>query len=178
MESLGRTPFIMHICRHDIHELNLKHYDLTLICRQTAKTSLLSGYRSFVPPPRYCRKSACRFSILCVLVLYKRLLTAARNKNRSMMTIRVKTVRHQHVIRMKHENLPILNKVYITVYIISCSKPALFEITAAIFTFECIKNKTPLFRTVMLYQYCTRLYDILPLGFVRHSVGYIVKNPE
>ena len=27
----------------------------------------------------------------------------------------------------------------------------------------------------MLYQYCTRLYDILPLGFVRHSVGYIVK---
>lgn len=125
MESLGRTPFIMHICRHDIHELNLKHYDLTLICRQTAKTSLLSGYRSFVPPPRYCRKSACRFSILCVLVLYKRLLTAARNKNRSMMTIRVKTVRHQHVIRMKHENLPILNKVYITVYIISCSKPAL-----------------------------------------------------
>ena len=41
------------------------------------------------------------------------------------MTIRIKTVRHQHVIRMKHENLPLLNKVYITAYIISCSKPAL-----------------------------------------------------
>ena len=96
-----------------------------------------------------------------------------------MMTIRVKTVRHQHVIRMKHENLPILNKVYITVYIISCSKPALmffpFEIIAAIFTFECIKNKTLLFRSVMPYQYCIRLYDILSLGFVRHSVAISLK---
>ncbi len=70
--KLGTHSIFMHICRRDIHELNLKHYDKTIICRQTAKTSLLSGYRSFVPPPRYCRKSVCRFSILYVLVLYKR----------------------------------------------------------------------------------------------------------